>query len=119
MIEILPQTTDTCLAVQVSGKINGEEYQQFLDAVEKYFSTGEPVSLVMEVSGFDFYGDLESAKKDLKFGLKEYKHIHKAAFVGDQKWLGWFTRLIDPFTRTEEKQFAEGELQAAFNWAST
>jgi hypothetical protein len=52
----------------------------------------------------------------VKFG--EYKHIRRAAFVGDQKWIAWFTRVIGPFTRAEEKHFPEGQLEAAIDWAA-
>ncbi len=75
---------------------------------------GDKISLVIVLTGFEFYGDFEAAKKDFKFGFGEYKHIHRAAFVGDQKWIEWFTRLIGPFTRAEEKHFPEGQLDAAY-----
>jgi hypothetical protein len=116
MIEILQQSTEHCLAVHFSGKVTGDEYQQFLDALDKYLGTAEKVSLVLELSGFEFYGDFESAGKDFKFGFGDYKRIHRAAFVGDQKWIEWFTRLIGPFTRAEEKHFPEGQREAAFAW---
>ena len=119
MIEILDESTDSCLAVHFSGKVTGEEYQKFLDALGKCFETAEKVSLVLELTGFEFYGDFESAKKDFKFGFGDYKRIHRAAFVGDQKWLDWFARLINPFTKAEEKHFPEGQIEAAFAWASS
>jgi hypothetical protein len=118
MIEILPQTSETCLVVHFSDKVSGQEYQRFIDAIEERLNTSEKVSLVCEFVGFDFYGDFESAEKDLKFGLKDYKHIRRAAFVGDQKWIKWFTRFIGPFTRAEEKHFPAGQLEAAVTWAS-
>jgi SpoIIAA-like len=117
MIEILPQSTETCLAVRFSGKVNGQEYQQFLDAIAKRLQSDNQVGLVIELQDFRFYGDFESVKKDFKFGFGEYKHIRRAAFVGDRKWIEWFTRLIDPFTRAEEKHFPEDQLEAAFSWA--
>jgi len=117
VIEILPQSSATCLAVRFSGKVTGQEYQQFLDAIKERLKTSKKVSLVCEFVGFDFYGDFESAKKDFKFGIGEYKRIRRAAFIGDQKWIEWFTRFIGPFTRTEEKHFPEGQFEAAFNWA--
>ena len=119
MIEILPQTTETCLAVSLKGKVSGQEYQQFLSEVDKRLTTGSKVNLVVELSNFEFYGDFSAAKDDLKFGTGEYKHIHRAALVGDQRWVSWFTRLIGPFTRTEEKHFSADQIDAAFNWAST
>jgi hypothetical protein len=119
MIEMLPQSTASCLAVHFSGKVTGAEYQQFLDALRQCLEAAEKVSLVLELSGFEFYGDFEAARQDFKFGFGEYKHIHRAAFVGDQKWIEWFARLIGPFTRAEEKHFPEGQIEAACLWASS
>ena len=119
MIEILPLSTESCLVVHFSGKVTGLEYQQFLDSLAERLKTGEPVSLVVELAGFEFYGDFDSVKKDFKFAFGEYKDIHRAAFVGDQKWIAWFTRFIGPFTRAEEEYFPAGQVEAAFDWAST
>jgi hypothetical protein len=118
MISILPQSTETCLAVAFSGKVTGAEYQQFLDALAERMTGGIRASLVVVLDNFDFYGDFDSAKKDFKFAFGEYKHIHRAALVGDQKWIEWFARLVGPFTRAEEKHFAATELDAAVEWAS-
>ena len=117
MIELLPQSIGGCRAGHFSGKVISSEYQQFLDALGERLKTGDQVSLVVEFADFEFYGDFESAKQDFKFGFGDYKHIHRAAFVGDQKWIGWFTRLVGPFTRAEEKQFPAGQLEEALNWA--
>jgi hypothetical protein len=118
MIEILPQSTQSCLVVRLSGKISGQEYQQFLQAIQERMNAGGPVNLVVELKDFEFYGDLEAAKDDVKFAFGEYRHIHRAAFVGDQNWIGWLTRFMGPFTHTEEKHFPAGHLDAAVDWAS-
>jgi SpoIIAA-like len=119
MIEILDESTETCLVVHFSGKVTGEKYQKFLNAVNDRLATHEKVSLVLELSNFDFYGDFEAARKDFKFGFGDYKKIHRAAFVGDKKWIEWFTCLISPFTRTEEKYFREGQFDEAYAWANS
>lgn len=117
MIEILDETTETCLVVHFSGKITGDKYQKFLNVLNDRLSTHEKVSLVLELTDFEFYGDFEAASKDYKFGFGDYKKIHRAAFVGDQKWIKWFTRLVSPFTRAEEKYFPEGQFEEAYTWA--
>jgi anti-anti-sigma regulatory factor len=71
MIEILPLSSESCLAVHFSGKVSGSEYQQFTDALSERLKAGGKVSLVLELTGFEFYGDLDSAKKDLKLGFGE------------------------------------------------
>lgn len=117
MFEILDQSTETCLAVHFSSKVTGEEYQQFMNAINERLETQVKINLVVMLTGFEFYGDFAAAKKDMQFGFGEYKHIHKAAFVGDQKWIEWYTRLVGPFTRAEEKHFNEGQFEAACQWA--
>jgi SpoIIAA-like len=117
MIEILGQSTENCLVVHFGGKVSGSEYQEFLDALDERMRTGARISLVLELAGLEGYGDFAAAKMDFKFGVGEYRHIHRAAFVGDQKWIDWFTRLIGLFTKAEEKHFPEGQLEAACDWA--
>jgi len=117
MIEILPQSSETCLAVHFSSKVTGLEIQQFVDAFEERLKTCDQVNLVAEFVGFEFYDDFAAAKQDFRFGFGDYKHIHRAAFVGDQKWIEWFTRFFGPFTRTEEKHFPADQFEAAVSWA--
>jgi hypothetical protein len=118
MIEILPQSTAVCLVVHFSGKVTRAEYQQFLDALGEGLAAGNRLNLMAVFSGLEFYDDFSAFQKDLHFILGDYQHFHRAAFVGDQKWIAWFTRLISRFTKTQEKYFPDGEIKAAFQWAS-
>jgi hypothetical protein len=113
MIEILDESTDTCLVVHFSGKVTGDKYQKFLNVVNDRLSTYENVSLVLELSDFEFHGDFETAKKD----SGDYKKLHRAAFVANKKWLEWLNKLVGPFTRTEEKHFSENQFEEAYAWA--
>lgn len=118
MVEILEQTTPTCLAVRFGGKVTGDDYRQFVDAAADRLQTGREAALVLELTEFEFYGDFEAGWEDFKFGLGEYNHFSRTALVGDRKWIGWFVRLIGPFTRAEERQFAAGQLEEALAWAN-
>jgi hypothetical protein len=117
LIEILPLSTQSCLVTRFSGQVSGAEYQQFIDALSELLKTGSQVNLVVELTDFEFYGDFAAAKEDFKFGFGDYKHIHRATFVGDQKWIAWFVRFIGPFTRAEEKHFPADQIDAAMGWA--
>ena len=117
MIEILAQSTAACLAVHLSEKVTGSEYQRFLAALGERLKAVEKGSLVVLMSGLEFYDDLTAFRNNIEFAFGEYKHINRAAFVSDQKWIEWFTRLISPFTKTEEKYFPEGEIEVAYQWA--
>jgi hypothetical protein len=104
--------------VHFSGKVTGTEYQQFLAALHERLHVTGAANLVVELEDFEFYGDLESAGQDMKFGFGEYTHIQRAAFVGDQTWLDWFVRFIGPLTPAKEKHFPAGQFADAFAWAS-
>jgi hypothetical protein len=116
MIEILEQSTGNCLVVRFSKKVTGADYQKFSEGIAERMKEDHKLNLVIELSGFEFYGDLEAVKMDSKFGFGEYNHIHRAAYVGDQKWNTWFTRLVGPFTRAEEKHFPGDQLHEAVRW---
>jgi len=117
MFEILPQTTDTCLVGHFSGKVTGEEYQHFITAVDERRAAHGTVNLVVQLTDFALYGDWEALKQDWQFAFGAYTTVERAAFVGDQKWIAWFVELINPFTKAEEKHFADDQFAQACEWA--
>lgn len=117
MLEILGQSTETCLVVRFTGKVTIEEYQQFLEEINERLKESEKVNLVLALPGFEFYDDFATARKDFQFAFAEYKQVRRTALVGDQKWIDWFTHLIGLFTRAEEKHFPEDQFEEACSWA--
>jgi hypothetical protein len=116
MIEYLPDSTPTCFVVKFSGKLRGAEYQELIGKVENAIRTNGSPNLVLVLDDLDF-PEWEAIKADIHFGVKDYRHIRRAAFVGDQKWGEWFVKLIGPFTRAEERLFGPDQLNAAVTWA--
>ena len=117
MFEILPQTTDTCLVGHFSGKVTGEDYQHFLNAVDERLQVHGTVNLVVQLTDLALYGDWDAMKKDWQFAFGTYKSVERAAFVGDQKWIAWFVELTNPITKAEEKHFPADQLDQACDWA--
>jgi hypothetical protein len=117
MVEILEQTTDTCVVVRFSGKVGGDEYKWFLEAVDSRLKAHEKINLVADLPEFTFYGDFKAFKEDWHFGTHEFHKINRAAFVGDQKWIQVFMKLVEPFSRVEDKRFSAGQIDAACAWA--
>ncbi len=117
MFEILPQSNPKVLVTHFSGKVMGEDYQQFVDAIDERMKAGDELNLVVDLTGAEFYGDFSAFKKDVKFTTHEYKKIRKAALVGDQKWIDWYTHTLGHLTPTEEIHFPVGKTQEAIDWA--
>ena len=116
MIEYLPASTPTCFVVKFSGKLRGDEYKELIGKVESAVQANGSANLVLVLDELDF-PEWEAIKADMHFVLKDYRHIRRAAFVGDQKWADWFVKLIWPFTRTEERSFRPDQLSEAVTWA--
>jgi hypothetical protein len=117
MFEILTQTTETCLVGHFSGKVTGEDYQQFLNAVDERLKNNSKVNLEVQLTDFAFYDDWKALKKDWQFAFGEYARVERAAFVGKEKWIEWFVELINPLTKADEKHFAVNQLAQACEWA--
>ncbi len=119
MVEILDKSTPTCVVVRFGGKVTGEEYKKFLEAIDERLERNPLVNMVADLSEFEFYGDFKAFKEDCHFGTHEFRKLNKCAFVGDRKWIDLVVRLMGPLTRAEEKAFGAGKLDEAFEWASS
>jgi hypothetical protein len=116
MIEYLAASTPTCFVVKFSGKLRGAEYKELVGKVEGAIQANTVVNLVLVMQELEF-PEWEAIKADAHFGRKDYRHIRRAAFVGDQKWAEWFVKLIGPFTRADERSFPPEQLNEAVQWA--
>jgi hypothetical protein len=116
MIEYLPESTPTCFVVKFSGKLRGAEYRELIDKVESAIQANGTVNMAWIMQDLEF-PEWAAIKADTHFGLKDYRHIRRAAYVGDQKWAEWFAKLIGPFTRAAERTFRPDQLNEAVTWA--
>ena len=117
MIELLPESTDTCIGFKISGKVTGEDYENLLPKVDQAIAAHGRISLLVLMEDFGGKFDFDAAKADFKFGTQQYRQVDKAAFVSDKKWMEWAVKIMDPFTkRTEEKVFEPEQLEEAWSW---
>jgi hypothetical protein len=116
MIQYLEASTPTCFVVKLSGKLRGVEYRELISKVEYAFQTNGAVDLVLVMHDLEF-PEWDAIKADMHFGLTDYRHVRRAAYVGAQDWVDWFVKLIGPFTRTEERIFQSDQLNEAVTWA--
>ncbi len=118
MLSISDRSTPTCVVITVEGKVSGDDYEEFTDAFEDALEDHGEVNLVVELIGSVGYADKDAFEEDFEFAFKGYRKARRAAFVGDQKLIKGMMRAFSPFTRTSERFFSAGELDAAIEWAS-
>lgn len=117
MIEILPQSSETCIGFKVSGKVIAEDYDVLLPRLDEAISAHGKINLLVVMGDFEGWAGLDAAKADFKLGTQQYRQVEKAAFVGDKKWQEWMVKIMDPFTRrTDERFFDLDRLEDAWQW---
>lgn len=116
MIEYLSSSTPTCFAVKMSGKLNGTEYRELIGKIESAIKEHGTANLVYVMQDLEF-PEWDAMKADAHFGVKDYRHIRRAAFVGDENGWNGSSNSTGPFTRAEEKSFRAEQVNEAVQWA--
>jgi len=117
MIEILSESTDTCIGFIVSGEVSAQDYEILIPKLDEAISEYGTINVLAMMGDFEGWGGLDAAKADFDFGTKQYRHVEKAAFVGEKKWQEWMIKIMDPFTRhTDERFFNLDQLDEAWQW---
>lgn len=117
MFGILPESTDRCNGFAARRKVTASDYEQLLPRLDEAIAAHGTINLLAVLTDFDGYADLDATKADFRFGTHEYRHVERAAFVVDSKWMKRAVKLLDPFTRhTEERIFAPDEIDEAWAW---
>jgi hypothetical protein len=117
VIKLLPETEGSLIAVQISGRLTAEDYEQawiprLNDAVEQH---GKIRIVVYIDETFDGW-DAAALWEDTKFGLTHIREIDKMALVGGPEWIGKLTDLFGSLVPGSYKSFEVGELEDAYAW---
>ena len=117
MIEILAESTESCVGFKVRGKVSAEDYDVLLPVLDQAIQEHGRINLLAVMGDLEGWDGLDAAKADFDLGRQQYRQVDRAAFVGEKKWQEWMVKIMDPFTRrTEEKYFPLDELDQAWAW---
>jgi hypothetical protein len=103
------------LAYCLEGKATTEQGEEFFGRVQAAHDAGRKVRMYYELIGFP--------SAEMGVVLEKFKHIgamwnaiERMAIVGDQGWLGIYTKLVDPITKPDIRHFKADEKDAALAW---
>lgn len=117
MIEILPESSGSCIGFKVSGKIDVEDNAVLLTKADEAIAKYEKFNLLVLMSDIKGVKGFDAVKADFEFGTQDYRQVEKAAFVGEKKWQEWMIKIMDPSTRRTDERFFELEkLDKAWAW---
>ncbi len=117
MIKLLPETEGNLVAIQMSGRLTGDDYERewaprVRQAIEQHGKVRVLVYLDETFEGWD----VSAIWQDTKFGFANMAGIEKAAIVGGPEWMGKLAELVGAVIPGEYKSFDTGDLAEAFAW---
>ena len=103
------------IAYSVGGRITGEEAQVVWDRVDAAAAEDRKLRLYCEMQKFPTSEGSVFLEKMKRLG-KLLKTIERMAIVGDQRWLGAYTKIVNPITKTDIRHFPSEEKNDAIAW---
>lgn len=119
MIEVMPESNATMLAVRATGMVTAEDYTEvWIPALQKVIrENGKGRCLLYMDDNFEGW-ELKAMWEDAKFGFAHRNDFEKLAVVGGPSWVEWGTKVASALISGEVKTYNEQELTDALKWAA-
>jgi hypothetical protein len=107
------------LEIDVKGKLEEDDYEDFVPAVEDMMREHGTVGLLIHLEEFRGWS-LAALWEDLKFDFRHYRDISRMALVSaeDSQLKERMTALARPFTDAEIEYFPQQQISAARAWVA-
>jgi hypothetical protein len=117
MIEIMPESNGSALALRASGKLTDADYKEVLiPKIEEVIKRSGKAKVLLYLP-VDFTGwEAHAMWDDARFGLRHRNDFEKLAVVGGAKWVEWATKIGSYFMEGEVRTFPEAQLEEALDW---
>ncbi len=103
------------LELYLTGKLATEDYENVVPTLERLVKTHRKLRILVNMH--DFHGWTPGAMwEDLKFDVKHFHDIERAAIVGEKKWQQAVTAFCKPFTGAEVRYFDRADVDQARAW---
>lgn len=119
MIELLPSGAIHVVAFRASGRVNVDDLQQAIDAIEEVKKAQPRVSIYAEIDDMRWM-TATALLRDLGYGLSQLgdlQHFYRAAVVTDRQWIRPIAQIETLLFRPlEVRVFATQDKEAAREW---
>ena len=115
MYRVLDEIPEGTIGIKVDGKLTKEDYSVLIPYLENRINESGPVNMLCDMTNFSGM-EIEAFWDDFKFCMSHLNDFKRMALVGDQKWLEWMTKSINPLFKTEMKYFHPDQLDEAWDW---
>lgn len=113
MITEIPINESHIYALQISGKLEEDDYRTFRPKLERIINKNKPLSLLLQLHEFEGW-TAKAAWEDLKIGFDHDKDFLRIAIVGENTWEKIMVEFGKLFLDTEVSYFNDSS--DAINW---
>lgn len=107
---------DNIIGFAIEGKINEGEIEAIGEMMEEKLKTHDNLRIYVEFTNLEGYDSVNAFFKDIKYSLKLWNKVEKAAIVAAPKWIDNLTNLADVLTPGDMKHFPPAEKNLAMQW---
>ena len=114
-VDLQEDAAGSILVVKLTGKLTKEDYQHFVPKVEGLIKERGKLRILVQMH--DFKGWAGGALwQDIKFDLKNFRHIERLALVGEKSWEHGMAVFCKPFTTATIRYFDRSQADQAEAW---
>lgn len=107
---------DNIIGFAIEGKISEGEIEAIGELMEEKLKTYDTIRMYAEIKDLKGYDSVSAFFDDMKYSLKFWNKVEKAAIVADAKWIDNLTNLADMVTKGDMKHFPMAEKILAMQW---
>ena len=117
-VEVTEGQDGRVLEVKLSGRLQHEDYEQFVPQVEQQIREHGKVRILAQLH--DFHGwSVPALWDDIRFDAQHFRDIERLAIVGDAAWEHGMAIFCKPFTSAEIRYFDSSHLAEAREWLTS
>lgn len=118
MFKILPENDGNILAIEASGKLTPEDYEQMLiPQLNELFAAHKKLRImIVFADDFACWSSPEAMWDDAKIGLQHPNDFERIALVGAPDWVQWGMKIYSLFVHGAVKSFPRGDEKEAMAW---
>ena len=104
MYRILDESHDNVVGLSIDGKLTKADYAVLIPFFENRIQDSGQISLVCDMTQFSGV-EVSAFWEDFTFSIQHLRDFKRIAIVGDQRWMDWYTTIINPLVKTELRYF--------------
>jgi SpoIIAA-like len=115
MIELLPETHGTVIAVKMAGTVTEAEMEEYAKQADRVYEQERVERLLLDWSELDGWAP-GARSTGTWFGMHHRALVSRVAVVADDKWADETLRIVDIFRASSVRRFPPVEREKAFAW---